>query len=59
HSLCHQEGMLADMVALCRYYEQQEWGEAARMAKGLGLSDDEVVDAMRTATIWAGENAAG
>ncbi|MEW5497022.1 HDOD domain-containing protein [Enterobacter cloacae] len=58
-ALCHQEGVLADMVALCRHYEQQEWEEAARIANGLGLSDDDVVDAMRTATIWAGENAAG
>ncbi|MCJ8539052.1 diguanylate phosphodiesterase, partial [Enterobacter cloacae] len=58
-ALCHQEGVLADMVTLCRHYEQQEWEEAARIANGLGLSDDDVVDAMRTATIWAGENAAG
>ena len=58
NALCHQEGLLADIVTLCRYYEQQEWDEATRMCNVLGLSDEDVVGAMRVATIWAGENAA-
>jgi EAL and modified HD-GYP domain-containing signal transduction protein len=57
NALCHQEGLLADIVTLCRYYEQQEWDEATRMCNVLGLSDEDVVGAMRVATIWAGENA--
>lgn len=58
NALCHQEGQLADMIALCRYYEQQQWEEATRLSHAMGLSDDDVVEAMRRATIWAGENAA-
>ena len=58
NALCHQEGQLADMIALCCYYEQQQWEEATRLSHALGLSDDDVVEAMRRATIWAGENAA-
>lgn len=57
NALCHQEGVLADIVTLCRLYEQQAWDEAARMGHALGLKDEEVVEAMRKATIWAGENA--
>ncbi len=34
-------GVLADMVTLCRHYEQQEWEEAAGIANSLGLSDDD------------------
>ena len=59
NALCHQEGRLADMVSLCRYYEQQQWDEATRVRQALGLSDEDVVEAMRKATIWAGENAVG
>ena len=57
NALCHQEGQLADMVTLCRYYEQQQWEEAATVREALGLSDEAVVEAMRKATLWAGENA--
>lgn len=44
------------MINLCRYYEQQRWDEATRVRQALGLSDEEVVEAMRKATLWAGEN---
>ena len=57
NALCHQEGVLADIVTLCRYYEQQNWDEALRMGQALRLSEEDVVEAMRMATIWAGENA--
>ena len=57
NALCHQEGQLADMINLCRDYEQQRWDEATQVRQTLGLSDEEVVEAMRKATIWAGENA--
>ena len=56
NALCHREGRLADMINLCRYYEQQRWDEATRVRQALGLSDEEVVEAMRKATLWAGEN---
>jgi len=43
---------------LLRYavYEQQEWDAALRMGHALGLADEDVVEAMRGATIWASEN---
>ena len=55
-ALCQQKGQLADIVTLCRDYEQQHWDKTAQMCAVLGLTDDDVVEAMRTATIWAGEN---
>ncbi|WP_414149629.1 EAL and HDOD domain-containing protein [Enterobacter sp. BNK-18] len=57
NALCHQEGQLADMVRLCHYYEQQQWDEASRISHALGLAEEDIVEAMRKATIWAGENA--
>ena len=57
NALCHQEGVLADIVTLCRYYEKQNWDEALKMGQALRLSEEDVVEAMRMATIWAGENA--
>ncbi|MHA0954468.1 EAL and HDOD domain-containing protein [Enterobacter ludwigii] len=57
NALCHQEGQLADMVRLCHYYEQQQWDEASRISHVLGLAEEDIVEAMRKATIWAGENA--
>lgn len=57
NALCHQEGQLADMVRLCHYYEQQQWDEASRISHALGLAEGDIVEAMRKATIWAGENA--
>ena len=40
-----------------RQQEQQQWDEATRVRQALGLTDEDVVEAMRKATIWAGENA--
>jgi len=57
-ALCHQEGQFAAIVALCCCYEQQKWDEASEISHTLGLSDEDVVEAMRRATIWAGENTA-
>jgi EAL and modified HD-GYP domain-containing signal transduction protein len=57
NALCHQEGVLAEIVSLCRLYEQQKWNDAARKCNALGLSEEEVIEAMRMATLWAGENA--
>ncbi len=36
-----------------------QWDEATRVRQALGLSDEDVVEAMRKATIWAEENAVG
>ncbi|MDR7942188.1 EAL and HDOD domain-containing protein [Enterobacter soli] len=57
NALCHQEGVLAEIVSLCRLYEQQKWNDAAKKCNALGLSEEEVIEAMRMATLWAGENA--
>lgn len=57
-ALCHQQGLLAEIVTLCRAYEQQRWDDAARLCGELGLADDEVVEMMRVATLWAAENSA-
>ena len=59
NALCHQEGVLADIVALCSCYERQAWDEADRMVNALGLTNEDVVEAMREATLWAGDNAVG
>lgn len=57
NALCHQEGVLADVVALCCCYERQAWGEAVSLRRALGLTEEDVVEAMRKATLWAGEHA--
>lgn len=59
NALCHQEGVLADIVALCSCYERQAWEEADRLVNALGLTNEDVVAAMREATLWAGDNAVG
>ncbi|WP_213994795.1 HDOD domain-containing protein [Arsukibacterium sp.] len=54
-ALVENSGVLADYMALIKYYEAAQWQQANQAMNQLGIASDKVPDAYHTAVQWANE----